>query len=207
MDMMCLPACEQRIVALYRTCHPSVVRVFTSTGTYGTGFVWDSHHIATCAHVLKPMRATFTIALSTGELHTVHTNCVDNLRDIALLHCETLLPPGMRLSLANLVQPGIRAFTIYAVFDASPAIAGGIVSGVQRKAQGVEGGRDLIGLIQVDVAVNKGASGAPLLRSDGSVIGMICAISSQGGHFEGVAYAIPVLVLKEVCEEFTRARL
>lgn len=205
--MMCLPACEQSIVALYRTYHPSVVRVFTSATTYGTGFVWDDHHVITCAHVLDPTVTTSTIALSTGESRKVCTTRVDHLHDIALLHCGTLLPLPLRCCRPGAVQPGIRAFAIYAEIDAPPAIAGGIVGGVNRRACGVEGGDDLMGLMQVDVAVNKGASGAPLLRSDGSLIGMVCAIRSQGGRFEGVAYAVPVDVLLDVCGETIKARL
>lgn len=202
-----LPACEQSIVTLYRSCHPSVVRVLTSATTFGTGFVWDDHHIVTCAHVLNPTMATCTIAFSTGESRTVRTTLVDNLRDIALLHCDGLLPQPLWHCCPDAIQPGIRAFAIYAEIDAPPTIAGGIVGGVNRRACGVEGGRDLMGLIQADVAVNKGASGAPLLRSDGSLIGMVCAIGSQGGRFEGVSYAVPVDVLRQVCGEMARAKL
>lgn len=56
----------------------------------------------------------------------------------------------------------------------------------------------LYNLVQIDVRVTPGASGAPVFDSDGRVLGMVCAIASESGSFEGVAYAVPVSNLEVV---------
>lgn len=87
-------------------------------------------------------------------------------------------------------------------------MSGGLVSGNGRTAARVVGQEAVLhGLMQVDLAVNKGASGAPVLDSSGCVGGMLCAIASESGRFEGVAYALPIELLCSVAAERRRAKL
>jgi len=72
----------------------------------------------------------------------------------------------------------------------------GIISGLNRKIR-TRDGTYVNGCIQVDSAVNPGNSGGVLLNSRGELIGMPSMIISRGGDFCGVAFAIPVDLIKE----------
>ena len=53
----------------------------------------------------------------------------------------------------------------------------------------------------MDAAINVGSSGGPLLNSRGEVIGVITAIRSASGVFQGVGFAIPANTLRRVAPE------
>jgi serine protease Do len=47
-------------------------------------------------------------------------------------------------------------------------------------------------MIQTDAAANPGSAGGPLMILDGKVVGMVSAIHSLNGGFDGVTFAIPI---------------
>jgi S1-C subfamily serine protease len=55
---------------------------------------------------------------------------------------------------------------------------------------------ELEGLIQVDAAVNPGASGGPLLNRAGQVIGIVEGLANptEENFFVGIAFAVPINV-------------
>jgi S1-C subfamily serine protease len=55
--------------------------------------------------------------------------------------------------------------------------------------------------LQTDAAINPGSSGGPLLNLEGEVIGINTAIASQSGSASGVAFAIPINMVKRVVQQ------
>src|SRR5262249_41986726 len=49
--------------------------------------------------------------------------------------------------------------------------------------------------IQTDAAANVGSSGGPLLDASGRVVGLVTAILSRTGGFQGVSLAVPIDVV------------
>jgi S1-C subfamily serine protease len=55
--------------------------------------------------------------------------------------------------------------------------------------------------LQTDAAINPGSSGGPLVNLDGEVVGINTAIASHSGSNSGVAFAIPINLVKKVVRQ------
>src|SRR5439155_13581082 len=55
--------------------------------------------------------------------------------------------------------------------------------------------------LQTDAAINPGSSGGPLVNLEGEVIGINTAIASNNGNSSGVAFSIPVNLVKRIMRE------
>jgi S1-C subfamily serine protease len=55
--------------------------------------------------------------------------------------------------------------------------------------------------LQTDAAINPGSSGGPLVNIDGEVVGINTAIASHSGSNSGVAFAIPINMVKRVVRQ------
>jgi serine protease Do len=73
----------------------------------------------------------------------------------------------------------------------------GVVSSVGRQVKP----DDPMTYIQTDAPINPGNSGGPLLDADGSVVGINTFILSQSGGSEGIGFAIPSNIVKNVYEQ------
>ncbi|WP_170136188.1 Do family serine endopeptidase [Nannocystis exedens] len=83
-------------------------------------------------------------------------------------------------------------------FGLSRTISAGIVSAVGRTSMGIT---DYEQFIQTDAAINPGNSGGPLIDLQGRVIGINTAIASRTGGSDGVGFAVPVNMAKQVMEQ------
>jgi putative serine protease PepD len=72
------------------------------------------------------------------------------------------------------------------------SVSAGVVSGVNRTAQTVDG--TYSGLIQFDASVNPGSSGGALLDARGLVIGIVVSIANPAHEdaFAGIGFAVPI---------------
>lgn len=188
--------CEKRAAALYNQTSPSVGAVLAPPST-GTCFVWDSHTLLTCLHVIQSTDHP-QVALPCGTVLTTSISHTCASYDIAVLRSANALPTPLPRS-PSPARPGQLAFAVSAAEHSPPSLTAGVVSAVGRVAPAPkEGGPALSGLVQIDASVNSGASGAPVLDSEGRLLGMVCAIASESGRFEGVAYALPIAELERV---------
>src|SRR5205085_616981 len=55
--------------------------------------------------------------------------------------------------------------------------------------------------LQTDAAINPGSSGGPLFNLDGEVIGINTAIASYSNSNSGVAFSIPINLVKRVARQ------
>ena len=58
--------------------------------------------------------------------------------------------------------------------------------------------------IQTDASVNPGNSGGPLLNSDGDVVGINTFIVSESGGNEGVGFAVPSSIVRNVYDQIRK---
>jgi len=107
----------------------------------------------------------------------------DNVFDIALLKVETESENVLSFSPVKQQKPGEQIFAIGSPGGLENTITSGIVSSTDRRFL------QMGNVVQVDVPINQGNSGGPLLDDDGNLIGVVFAGIEQ---FEGVNFAIPV---------------
>jgi S1-C subfamily serine protease len=58
--------------------------------------------------------------------------------------------------------------------------------------------------IQTDAAINPGNSGGALVNTNGDLIGINSAISSNTGYYEGYGFAVPANLAKKVVEDIKK---
>ncbi len=106
----------------------------------------------------------------------------DPVFDIALL--KTSMEPGYIFSFKDDAEyvPGDKIYAIGSPGGLENTITSGIISATGRKLL------EMGDTIQVDVPINSGNSGGPLLNESGELIGVVFAGIEQ---FEGVNFAIP----------------
>jgi serine protease Do len=119
----------------------------------------------------------------------------DPKTDIAILKVDASNLPAIPMADSSKVQVGDLAFAIGDPFGVGQTVTMGIVSATGRANLGIEDYEDFI---QTDAAINPGNSGGALIDSKGELIGINTAILSHSGGNQGVGFAIPVNLAKQV---------
>ena len=82
-------------------------------------------------------------------------------------------------------------------FGLEQTVTAGVVSAVRRRGLGVTRREDFI---QTDAAINPGNSGGPLVDLKGKVVGINTAIYSRTGGYQGIGFAIPASLAREILD-------
>ncbi|MGZ4842003.1 MAG: Do family serine endopeptidase, partial [Candidatus Angelobacter sp.] len=134
-------------------------------------------------------------------LHDAKIVGVDTETDLALIKIE---PPkdkpltAARLGDSDKMSVGDWVLAIGSPFDLEATVTAGIVSA---KGRNLPGGRQFQSFIQTDAAINPGNSGGPLVSMNGEVIGINTAIYTQSFGYQGVGFAMPSNVVRDVYEQ------
>jgi S1-C subfamily serine protease len=176
------------------------MRLVPVEGT-GTGFVISPDgYILTNNHVVGGSEYLI-VALSTGEEVNATIVGVDPNTDLAVIKID----PPRELTVAKFgdsseIKPGQMAIAIGNPYRLDNTVTVGVISAINRTLT-VEGSYRIRGIIQTDAAINPGNSGGPLLNSKGEVIGINSAIITTTEGFQGIGFAIPINIAKEVSGE------
>lgn len=154
-----------------------VVTVLSPAGLEGTAFAYGSpNELVTNAHVVGSARSV-ELTTPTGRHVRAEVIALDPGHDLALLRSPlTLQPLSPRVGRVHI---GEAVIVIGSPLGLQGSVATGVVSGLNRPSPAS---------IQIDVPVNPGNSGGPLLDGRGRVIGITTATASDG---QGIAFAIP----------------
>jgi len=127
----------------------------------------------------------------------------DEKTDIALLKVKH--PLGLPLTPIEFedkkVSPGQWVMAIGNPFGLQQSVTAGVVSSLGRSDIGFA---DIEDYIQTDVPINPGNSGGPLISLDGKLIGINTAIRTQSGGYQGISFAIPAFIVKQVVGELVQ---
>ncbi|CAN5216880.1 hypothetical protein BH23VER1_BH23VER1_19160 [soil metagenome] len=155
---------------IFELSRPAVVRIISeskNTTKQGTGFfVRRGGYILTNAHVVKDAER-ITIEMDDG-LHYPAEVAATSEFDVVALKCALEEHAILTLGDSDLVKTGEPATAIGfpKVPSASATLNTGAVSNVHQEAVEAE-------YLQIDVSINSGNSGGPLLNRSGEVIGII----------------------------------
>jgi len=109
----------------------------------------------------------------------------------------TTTSPRATLGNSDQIEVGESVIAIGNPFGLEQTITAGIVSAKGRSALGVTAYEDFI---QTDASINPGNSGGPLINLKGEVVGVNTAIFSRSGGNQGIGFAIPINMARDVME-------
>ena len=116
--------------------------------------------------------------------------------DMAVIKIETtknLIP--IKMGDSNTLQVGDLIFAIGNPFGIGSTVTQGIISALNKNKVGINRYENYI---QTDASINPGNSGGALVDSRGALIGINTAIISKSGGNNGIGFAIPVAMVKDV---------
>src|SRR5262245_34617481 len=134
----------------------------------------------------------------------------DSQTDIALIKVDARDLPHVTLGSSASVEVGDIALAIGNPFGLGQTVTMGIISATGRSGLGIEDYEDFI---QTDASINPGNSGGALVNAKGELIGINTAILSRSGGNQGVGFAVPIDMVRQVMTQLkdngvvTRARL
>ncbi|MHC4874335.1 MAG: Do family serine endopeptidase, partial [Planctomycetota bacterium] len=166
----------------------------------GSGFIIDAKGtVITNNHVVDNSKKV-EIVLPDKRIFEAEVLGADPKSDLAVLRVKDTKGaklPHVKLGNSDKLRIGELVMAIGAPFGLSKTVTTGIVSAVGRDV----GMAAYENYIQTDAAINPGNSGGPLFNLDGEVIGINTAISSASGGNNGVGFAIPVNMAKNIIDQ------
>lgn len=106
----------------------------------------------------------------------------------------------MELGDSDLVNPGEIVLAFGSPFGLDNSVTMGVVSAVARQLRA----EDPMIYIQTDAPINPGNSGGPLVDAEGRLMGINTVIYTQSGGNEGVGFAAPSNIVKNVVQQIRK---
>lgn len=167
----------------------------------GSGFIIDRDgYILTNNHVVAKARKIM-VTMANGERIQAGLVGRDPASDLAVIKIpERHINVVAALGDSERIRVGQKAIAIGNPFGLSHTLTTGIISALKRTIR-TSDGHEIDDLIQTDTAINPGNSGGPLLNSNGEVIGINTAIFSLSGGYQGIGFAIPINLARDVATQ------
>lgn len=159
--------------------------------------------ILTNNHVIANARPEqITIHLADGRIFKPARVLADPETDISLLVLDTTLNlPTAVLGNSDNARVGHLVLVIGSPFGLSQTVTHGIISARERGQVSLGNTIRIKDFLQTDAAINPGSSGGPLVDMQGEVVGINTAIASHNGSSSGVAFSIPINLVRRVIRQ------
>jgi serine protease Do len=218
---------SESVQALSASVSKSVVQVLTSGFTLSnenqktdTAYLAPEHgigagailspdgYIVTNAHVvqgarkirvrLQGLRKEATVA-SSESLLPIEAKLVgmDRQTDVALLKIDMTGLPALEFADSDQLRQGQVVFAFGSPLGLENSVTMGVVSATARQ---IDPDNPSV-YIQTDAPINPGNSGGPLVDVDGHMVGMNTFILTQSGGNEGLGFAIPSDVVRNIYDQ------
>jgi S1-C subfamily serine protease len=143
-----------------------------------------------------------TVNLADGRLLKPGYVWADPESDVAVLRIDTQgTLPAAPLGDSDRVRVGQWVLAIGSPFGLNQTVTHGIISARERGQVSLGNTIRIKDFLQTDAAINPGSSGGPLVNLNGEVIGINTAIASHSGSNSGVAFSIPINLVKRVVDQ------
>ena len=160
-------------------------------------FVLTNNHVVSQA---SPEQVT--VHLADGRVFKASKVWADPESDIAVLGLNTTSAlPTAPLGDSDQAKVGQWVLAFGSPFGLSQTVTHGILSARERGQVSLGSTIRIKDFLQTDAAINPGSSGGPLVDMKGTVIGINTAIASHSGSNSGVAFSIPINLVKRVSNE------
>ena len=167
----------------------------SQVGTGSGVIITPDGYIVTNNHVIK--NAThLKVTMNNNKTYEAELIGADPNSDIALIKIEADRKlPYLAFGDSDNVKIGEWVLAVGNPFNLTSTVTAGIVSAKARDL-----GRNQ-SFIQTDAAVNPGNSGGALVNTNGDLVGINTAITSQTGSYVGYSFAVPSNIAKKVIED------
>ena len=152
------------------------------------GYVITNNHVIDGADEIM-------VALNDGRSAVARIIGTDPETDIAVLHVQLDRLHSIVFGDSDKLRVGDVVLAIGNPFGVGQTVTQGIVSATGRNQLGLS---TFENFIQTDAAINPGNSGGALINARGELIGINTAIYSRSGGSQGIGFAIPTSLAKNV---------
>ena len=154
------------------------------------GYIVTNNHVIANSDQLQ-------VTLNNNKTYNAEVIGTDPNSDIALIKIETDRNlPYLAFGDSDNTKVGEWVLAVGNPFDLTSTVTAGIVSAKARALASLDQS-----FIQTDAAVNPGNSGGALVNTNGDLIGINTAITSQTGSYVGYSFAVPSNIAKKVVED------
>jgi len=158
------------------------------------GYVLTNNHVIQGAD-------TIHVSLKDGRSSTAKVIGTDPETDIALLKIDLDNLPVITIGDSEQLEIGDVVLAIGNPFGVGQTVTMGIVSATGRSQLGIN---TFENFIQTDAAINPGNSGGALVDAYGRLIGINTALFSHSGGSQGVGFAIPSKMAKNIMAQLIK---
>ena len=155
------------------------------------GFILTANHVVSGAEEIMVGLGTELRKYKAKKVGT------DPGTDVALLKIEEKNLPAIAFANSEKARAGDIVLAIGNPFGLRQTVTMGIISAVGRGGIGIV---DYENFIQTDAAINMGNSGGALVDTAGHLLGINTAIFSRSGGNQGVGFAIPANLARDVMQ-------
>lgn len=155
------------------------------------GYILTNNHVINDANEI-------TVKLSDGRSTKAKVIGSDPETDLAILKISLPNLSAIAIGDSDALRVGDLVFAIGNPFGVGQTVTHGIVSATHRTDLGIS---TFENFIQTDAAINPGNSGGALIDVNGNLIGINNAIYTRNGGFQGIGFAIPIALAKDVMGE------
>ncbi|MFN3545041.1 MAG: Do family serine endopeptidase [Thiobacillus sp.] len=155
------------------------------------GYILTNHHVVEAADEIQ-------VALSDGKTVPARVVGADPETDLAVLKIDADELPAITFAQPDSLKVGDWVLAVGNPFGVGQTVTAGIVSALGRTHLGIN---TFENFIQTDAAINPGNSGGALVDASGHLVGINSAIYSRTGGSQGIGFAIPVSIARQVMEQ------
>jgi len=173
-------------------------REYQRSGLGSGVIVSEEGYILTNNHVIERADDIRVILFGGDELEAEIVG-TDPASDIAVLKVDQSDLTAIPMGDSDAIRTGEMVLAIGSPLsqDFAHTVSKGIISASGRTSLGLNAFENYI---QTDAAINPGNSGGALINLDGELIGINTAIASRSGGSQGIGFAIPVNMARDVME-------
>jgi serine protease Do len=154
------------------------------------GYILTNNHVVHDADTIK-------VTVADQRELTAKVIGTDPQSDLAVIKVDGKDLPAITFADSTKVEVGDQVLAIGNPFGIGQTVTSGMVSALGRANMGL----DYEDFIQTDAAINPGNSGGALVDVKGRLVGINTAILSRSGGFQGIGFAIPSTMAKNVMQQ------
>ncbi|PWU17370.1 MAG: peptidase S1 [Verrucomicrobia bacterium] len=158
------------------------------------GYILTNNHVVDGAEDVK-------VSMQDGREFNAKVIGRDPKSDVAVIKIEAKDLPSVPMADSEKVEVGDVVLAVGNPFGIGQTVTSGIVSATGR---GNAVGLDYEDFIQTDAAINPGNSGGALVDAEGRLVGINTAIYSRSGGNEGIGFAIPTNLARDVMDDLIK---